>query len=76
MNWEIGLRSEELSWMQREDAHAFSPNDEPDPRFGGALRKAHTVGVELYAYRCRVSLEEVVLGKPLPVSIPDRSRER
>lgn len=67
-----GHRAAIVFVVQREDAHAFSPNDKADPLFGGALREAQAVGVEVYAYRCRVSSEEIVLAEPLPVSIPDR----
>ncbi|MCS7207199.1 MAG: DNA/RNA nuclease SfsA [Dehalococcoidia bacterium] len=53
--------------VQREDAHAFAPNDPADPAFGEALRSALAQGVEAYAYRCRVGLDEVRLDTPLPV---------
>jgi sugar fermentation stimulation protein A len=67
-----GHRAAVIFVVQREDAHAFSPNDRADPLFGSALREAQAAGVEVYAYRCRVSPEEIVLAKQLPVSIPDR----
>ena len=71
-----GHRAAVIFVVQREDAHAFSPNDDADPLFGGALREARDAGVEVYAYRCRVSQEEIVLAEPLPVSIPDRLQKR
>ncbi|MCP8321362.1 MAG: DNA/RNA nuclease SfsA [archaeon] len=40
-----------LFLIQRPDANFFSPNDEVDPKFGEALRKALNHGVEIYAYR-------------------------
>ena len=67
-----GHRAAVIFVVQREDAHAFSPNDRADPLFGGALREAKAAGVEAYAYRCRVSIEEIVLSKQLPINIPDR----
>lgn len=67
-----GHRAAIVFVVQREDAHTFSPNDQADPLFGGALREARAAGVEVYAYRCHVSLEEVVLAEPLPVNIPGR----
>ena len=36
--------------IQREDVDSFSPNDVVDAAFGGALRAAHSRGVEVYAY--------------------------
>jgi sugar fermentation stimulation protein A len=67
-----GHRAAVIFVVQREDVHAFSPNDKADPLFGGALREAQAAGAEIYAYRCRVSPEEIVLAEPLPVNIPDR----
>ena len=71
-----GHRAAVIFVVQRQDAHAFSPNDKADPLFGRALREAKAAGVEAYAYRCFVSLEEVVLGEPLPMNIPDHLQER
>ena len=70
-----GHRAAVIFVVQREDVQAFSPNDKADPLFGGALRKAKAAGVEVYAYRCRVSPEEVVLAEPIPVNIPHRLQE-
>jgi sugar fermentation stimulation protein A len=70
-----GHRAAVIFVVQREDVHAFSPNDAADPLFGGALREAQAAGVEVYAYRCRVSPEEVVLAEPIPVNIPYRLQE-
>ena len=53
--------------VQRDDATSFSPHDEADPAFGQALREAAQAGVEVYAYKCRVSEGEVTLDAPLPV---------
>jgi sugar fermentation stimulation protein A len=53
--------------VQREDAVAFAPNDEADPAFGQTLREAVKAGLEVYAYLCRVSRDEVMLDRPIPV---------
>jgi sugar fermentation stimulation protein A len=55
--------------VQRDDAISFSPHDEADPAFGRALREAAQAGVEVYAYKCRVSEGEVTLSAPLPVAV-------
>ena len=67
-----GHRAAVIFVVQREDAHAFSPNDSADPLFGTALRESKAAGVEIYAYRCRVSAEEIILAEQLPVIIPER----
>jgi len=53
--------------VQRDDAARFAPHDESDPAFGAALREAAKAGVEVYAYACRVSEDEVVITRSLPV---------
>lgn len=53
--------------VQRDDARFFSPNDAMDKNFGMALRAAADAGVELYAYSCRVTENEVELLRPLTV---------
>ncbi|MCG0276230.1 MAG: DNA/RNA nuclease SfsA [Thermosediminibacteraceae bacterium] len=55
--------------VQREDADMFSPNDSMDRNFGEALRIAVKAGVEVFAYNCLVSRDEILLFKPLPVKI-------
>lgn len=62
-----GYRAAIIFVIQRSDARSFAPNDGQDPHFGQALRKAEKAGVKVLAYRCRVSLHEVTLDKPLPV---------
>jgi sugar fermentation stimulation protein A len=54
--------------VQRDDTIRFSPHDEADPAFGQALREAAQAGVEVYAYKCRVSEREIALNAPLPVA--------
>ncbi|MEA4956012.1 MAG: DNA/RNA nuclease SfsA [Pseudoflavonifractor sp.] len=47
----------------------FSPNDRTHPAFGTALRQAALAGVDVLAYECAVSPEEVVLTNPVPVRL-------
>lgn len=54
----------------REDALVFQPADEIDSVYGQNLRQAAACGVELLAYRARVSAEEVCLETRLPVELP------
>lgn len=53
--------------IQREDATGFSPHHGADPEFGRTLRQAAAVGVEVQAYGCRVTLEEIGLLAKVPV---------
>ena len=66
---EQGHRAAAVFVVQREDAEALTPHDEADPVFGAALRQAVEKGVEAYAYRCRVSQEEIVLSDRIPVRL-------
>ncbi len=54
--------------VQRSDALSLSPHDTADPEFGAALRAAQSAGVEVYAYRCRVSPDEIGLADLLPLN--------
>lgn len=64
-----GYRAAVLFVIQRADAHCFRPNRPRDPRFSEELSRAASAGVEVLAYRCRVSLGEVVLDGPVPVCL-------
>ena len=72
-----GYRAAVLFVVQRDDVREFAPNYEADPEFGQALRLAVEGGVEVYAYRCRVTTRlalsqvegEVVLAGQLPVRL-------
>lgn len=62
-----GYRGAVVFVVQRHDAAAFAPHTTSDPDFSHALRAAVASGVEAYAFRCHVTLEEVRLAEPLPV---------
>ncbi len=66
-----GHRAAVVFVVQRQDVRAFAPNVPADPLFAETLLRARAAGVEVYAYRCRVSLEEVVLTDPLPVQMEE-----
>ncbi|MBI4199107.1 MAG: DNA/RNA nuclease SfsA [Chloroflexi bacterium] len=67
-----GYRAAVVFVVQREDATAFAAHEAADPVFAGTLRRVHASGVEVYAYRCRVTMDEVTLRAELPV-LWDRS---
>ena len=62
-----GYRAAALFVIQRDDAEEFTPYDEADPLFGDTLRRAAGAGVEVLAYRCRVTTSEIVLSDRVPV---------
>jgi sugar fermentation stimulation protein A len=64
-----GLRAAIVFVVQREDARSFSPNDNTDPVFGHALRRAAVQGVGVYAFRCRVTPEEIEIDAEIPVML-------
>lgn len=55
--------------VQRQDARAVAPHDEADPPFGAALRQAVAAGVEAFAYRCRVTPQEITLSDELAIKL-------
>jgi sugar fermentation stimulation protein A len=62
-----GKRAAVVFVVQRQDAGIFASNDEADPAFGQTLREAARTGLEVYAYLCRVSWDEIALDRPIPV---------
>lgn len=50
-------------------ADGFSPNDRTHPEFGDALRRAAKAGVEILAYACDVTPEEVKMAEKVPVRL-------
>ncbi|MCC8181273.1 MAG: DNA/RNA nuclease SfsA [Planctomycetes bacterium] len=55
--------------VQRGDAEYFTPADEIDPHWGTTLRQVLRDGVELLAYQAEISIEEIRLGRRLPVRL-------
>ena len=64
---EDGHRAAVVFVVQRDDAVAFATNDGADPEFGSELRTGLTAGVEVFAYKCRVTEEELELLDRLPI---------
>ena len=55
--------------IQMADVVCLNPNDATDPNFGKALREAAANGVEVLAMDCGVTVEEMVIRKPVPVKL-------
>lgn len=62
-----GYRAAVVWFVQRDDAHRLAPYREADPAFADAVADARTAGVELHAYRCRVSPEGIEVLDEIPV---------
>ena len=71
-----GLLAAVLFVVQRRDVRAFAPNEQADPEFGAALRRASRSGVRVRALRCRVGPEGVWLDRSLPISLGSRISRR
>lgn len=64
-----GERSVIFFFIQRPDAVRFTPADDIDPAYGKTLREVAAQGVEIEAWRARVTTTRVSLERPLPVSL-------
>lgn len=64
-----GHRAAVVFTVQREDCDAMAPADGIDPAYGTALRAAADAGVQVLAYQARVTPEEIVLYRKLPVRL-------
>jgi sugar fermentation stimulation protein A len=63
-----GSRAAMLYLVQRTDARSFALARDIDPAYGRAFDRARAAGVEMLAYSCRVTPEEIALAAPLPVA--------
>jgi sugar fermentation stimulation protein A len=64
-----GHRAGVIFVIQRSDAEAFAPHDAADPLLGRTLREAVAVGVEAWAYRCRLDETSIMLADSVPVQL-------
>ena len=62
-----GERAALLFCVQRADVSEVRPADTIDPVYGRTLREAVAAGVEVLAYRARVSLAGIELTDRVPV---------
>lgn len=65
-----GTRAVLVYCVQRGDVDEVRPADAIDPLYGRTLREAIAAGVEVLAYRARVTTREVVLAERLAVRCP------
>ena len=67
-----GQRAVLLFCCSRAGTRKIRPADEIDPSYGETLREAARAGVEIMAYACDVSTDEVFLTEALPVELDSR----
>jgi sugar fermentation stimulation protein A len=65
-----GLRPVQLYCVQRGDVNEVRPADGIDPQYGRTLREAMAAGVEVLAYRARVTAHEIRLEERIAVVCP------
>ncbi len=66
----VGFRPVQLYCVQRGDVDEVRPADGIDHEYGRTLREAIAAGVEVLAYRARVTPEEIRIEKRIPVVCP------
>lgn len=64
-----GGRAVMLYLVQREDCIGFRPARDIDPVYAQGLAMAMRDGVEAICYTCRLSLEDITIGGPLPIDL-------
>jgi len=64
-----GYRAVIFFLVQRGEAQAFTPADAIDPEYGRLLREVAAAGVEVLAYRSRVTPQENQVGERLEVRL-------
>jgi sugar fermentation stimulation protein A len=62
-----GNRAIMVYLIQRSDAAEFALARDLDPAYADAFDRARQAGVETIAYDCRLSLEEIAVGRRVPI---------
>ena len=66
---EEGMRAISLFIIQRDDATSFAPHAKMDPLFTSTLKQAQASGVEIWAYKCKNTLDAILLENQVPVRL-------
>lgn len=64
-----GFRTAVFFIIQRNDATLFMPNQDMDPPFSDAVKRAKKEGVEFYAYNCNVTMDSIEINKEIKIII-------
>ncbi|GAA6181662.1 MULTISPECIES: DNA/RNA nuclease SfsA [unclassified Shimia] len=62
----LGHDATMLYLVQRTDAELVSLADDIDPKYAEAFERARTAGVNVLAYRCQISPEEIEIDQRIP----------
>jgi sugar fermentation stimulation protein A len=62
-----GPRAVMVFLIQRSEARRLSLARDVDPRYGAAFDAAAAAGVEMIALRCKMSTEEILVDRPVPI---------
>lgn len=73
---EAGYRTMIIFVIQMKDVKYFAPNRETHQAFAEILEQAKDAGVEVYAYDCRVSPEEIVLEEEVVTVISSENLQK
>ncbi|MHA1548943.1 MAG: DNA/RNA nuclease SfsA [Alphaproteobacteria bacterium] len=63
-----GHRAAMLYLIQRCDATSFALARDVDPVYGEAFDRARAAGVEMFAYDCAISADEITVRRPVPIA--------
>ena len=66
-----GERAVMLFLVQREDCDYFTPAEDIDPTYSKALSRAVRAGVEAMCFDCRLTLEGITFGQPMPMRLKE-----
>jgi sugar fermentation stimulation protein A len=62
-----GGRAAMLYVIQRNDADRFALARDIDPAYAAAFDRARSAGVEMLAYACELSRDEILIARPVPI---------
>lgn len=64
-----GIGAGVMFLIQMNGMKDFAPNNDTDPEFGKALRYARSMGVDVFAYQCIITEDELTLDTPVCIRL-------
>lgn len=65
----VGFHTAAIFVIQMDQVHSFRANEKLHPEFAIALKNAHLAGVNILAYDCLVTPDQMLIHNPVPVVI-------